>query len=126
MVDSTKESQQIMQRYKGCHTIKAASRDVFNVKIGQRIEADMSKLPPELQAALREAGTRKMIGPVPGPTGVRLFANCGTRKVSPPLPDRKQIEARVRGEQFDALVQKAMAEARKESFIDYKDPEFRP
>lgn len=120
------ESRQIMQRYKGCHAIKAASRDVFNVKIGKPIEADISKLPPPLQKALRQAGTRKMIGPVPGPTGIRLFANCGTKKISPPLPDRKQIEARVRSEQFEALVQQAMAEARKESFIDYKDPEFRP
>jgi|GEM_PF-866338 len=120
------ESRQIMARYKGCKTIKAASRDVFNVKVGKRIEADLSKLPPPLQKALRKAGTRKMIGPIPGPTGVRLFANCGTRKISPPLPDRKQIEATVRNEQFEALVQQAMAEARKESFIDYKDPAFRP
>lgn len=120
------ESRQIMQRYKGCHTIKAASRDVFNVKVGKRIEADLSKLPAQLRKALRQAGTRKMIGPIPGPTGIRLFANCGTRKISPPLPDRKQVEASVRNQQFEALVQQAMTEARKESFIDYKDPEFRP
>ncbi len=120
------EASQIMQRYKGCNTIKAASRNVFNVKVGKRIEADLSKLPPMLQKALLKAGSREMIGPIPGPGGVRLFANCGTKKISPPLPDRKQIEARVRSEQFEALVQQAMAEVRKESFIDYKDPEFRP
>lgn len=120
------EARQIMDRYKGCSTIKAAGRDVFNVKLGKRIEADLSKLPPGLQKALRKAGTRRMIGPIPGPTGVRLFANCGTKKISPPLPDRKQIEASVRNQQFEALVQQAMAEARKESFIDYKDPAFRP
>ena len=120
------ESRQIMERYKGCKTIKAASQDVFNVKIGQAIEADMSKLPPPMKEALIQAGTDKLIGPIPGPTGVRLFANCGTRKVSPPLPDRKQIEATVRNEQFEALVEQAMTEARKESFVDYKDPAFRP
>ncbi len=120
------ESRQIMARYKGCQTLKSASRDVFNVKLGKPIEADLSKLPGPLQTALREAGTRKMIGPIPGPTGVRLFANCGTRKINPPLPDRKQIEATVRNEQFEALVQQAMAEARKESFVDYKDPALRP
>ena len=120
------ESRQIMERYKGCKTIKAASQDVFNVKIGQPIEADMSKLPLPMKEALNQAGTDKLIGPIPGPTGVRLFANCGTRKVSPPLPDRKQIEATVRNEQFEALVEQAMTEARKESFVDYKDPAFRP
>ena len=120
------ESRQIMERYKGCKMIKAASQDVFNVKIGQAIEADMSKLPPPMKEALIQAGTDKLIGPIPGPTGVRLFANCGTRKVSPPLPDRKQIEATVRNEQFEALVEQAMTEARKESFVDYKDPAFRP
>ncbi len=120
------ESRQIMENYKGCKTIKAASKDVFNVKIGKPIEADMSKLPPPMQEALSQAGTDKLIGPIPGPTGVRLFANCGTRKMSPPLPDRKQIEATVRNEQFEALVEQAMTEARKESFVDYKDPAFRP
>ena len=65
-------------------------------------------------------------GPVPGPTGIKLFANCGTRKIKPPAPDRSQIEAAVRNEQFEDLIQQAMAEARKEAFVDYKDPAFRP
>jgi peptidyl-prolyl cis-trans isomerase SurA len=120
------EAQQIMQRYKGCSSLRAASKDIFNVKIGRAVEADIDRLPPELRKALLEAGTRKLIGPIPGPTGVRLFANCGTRKISPPAPDRQQIEAAVRNEQFEDLVQQAMAEARKESFVDYKDPAFRP
>ncbi|MDX1716535.1 MAG: SurA N-terminal domain-containing protein [Anderseniella sp.] len=120
------EAQQIMQRYKGCNSIKSASRDIFNVKVARRMEADLDKLPKELRAALVKAGTRKLIGPVPGPTGIKLFANCGTRKIRPPAPDRSQIEAAVRNEQFEDLIQQAMAEARKEAFVDYKDPAFRP
>lgn len=120
------EAQQIMQRYKGCRSIKAASKDVFDVKLGKRIEADLGKLPPALRKALREAGTRKMIGPIRGPSGVRLIANCGTRKIEPPRPSREQVKASLRNEQFEAVIQQAMAEARKESFIDYKDPAFRP
>jgi peptidyl-prolyl cis-trans isomerase SurA len=61
------EAQQIMQRYKGCNSIKSASRDIFNVKVGRRMEADLDKLPKELRTALVKAGTRKLIGPVPGP-----------------------------------------------------------
>jgi hypothetical protein len=120
------EAQQIMQRYKGCRSIKAASKDVFDVKLGKRIEADLGKLPPPLQKALREAGTGKMIGPIRGPSGVRLIANCGTRKIEPPRPSREQVKASLRNERFEAVIQTAMAEARKESFIDYKDPAFRP
>ena len=120
------EAQQIMQRYKGCRSIKAASKDVFDVKLGKRIEADLGKLPPPLQKALRQAGTRKMIGPIRGPSGVRLIANCGTRKIEPPRPSREQVKASLRNERFEAVIQQAMAEARKESFIDYKDPAFRP
>jgi len=120
------EARQVMERYKGCSSIKAASRDIYNVKVGRQIEADLSKLPPELQKALRGAGTSKMIGPIPSPAGIRLFANCGTRKIEPPRPSREQIEASVRNEQFEGLIQQAMAEARKDSFIDYKDPAFRP
>ncbi|NNJ75535.1 MAG: hypothetical protein HKP56_10270 [Anderseniella sp.] len=120
------EAQQIMQRYKGCRSIKAASKDVFDVKLGKRIEADLGKLPPPLQKALRQAGTGKMIGPIRGPSGVRLIANCGTRKIEPPRPSREQVKASLRNERFEAVIQQAMAEARKESFIDYKDPAFRP
>ena len=120
------EAQQIMQRYKGCRSIKAASKDVFNVKVGKGLEADLGKLPAALRKALREAGTRKMIGPIRGPSGIRLIANCGTRKISPPRPSREQIKASLRNERFEAVVQQAMAEARKDSFIDYKDPALRP
>lgn len=120
------EAQQIMQRYKGCRSIKAASKDVFNVKVGKRVEADLSKLPKELRKALREAGTRKMIGPIRGPSGVRLIANCGIRKINPPRPSREQVKASLRNERFEAVIQQAMAEARKDSFIDYKDPALRP
>jgi hypothetical protein len=115
-----------MQRYKGCRSIKAASKDVFNVKMGKRLEADLSKLPPQLRKALREAGSRKMIGPIPGPTGIRLIANCGTRKIEPPRPSREQVKASLRNERFEAVIQQAMAKAREDSFIDYKDPAFRP
>ena len=120
------EARQIMQRYKGCRSIKAASKDVFNVKMGKRLEADLSKLPPQLRKALREAGGRKMIGPIPGPTGIRLIANCGTRKIEPPRPSREQVKASLRNERFEAVIQQAMAKAREDSFIDYKDPAFRP
>ncbi|WP_108883563.1 SurA N-terminal domain-containing protein [Anderseniella sp. Alg231-50] len=120
------EARQIMKRYKGCRSIKSASKDVFNVKMGKRVDADLGKLPAELQKALRKAGTRKMIGPIPGPTGVRLIANCGTRKISPPRPSRAQVKASLRNERFEAVVQQAMAKAREDSFIDYKDPSFRP
>lgn len=120
------EAQQIMQRYKGCRSIKTASKDVFNVKMGKRIEADLSKLPPPLQKALRQAGSRKMIGPIRGKSGVRLIANCGTRKIEPPRPSREQVKASLRNERFEAVIQQAMAKAREDSFIDYKDPAFRP
>ncbi|MGB5213438.1 MAG: hypothetical protein WBN88_07340 [Anderseniella sp.] len=120
------EARQIMQRYKGCRSIKAASKDVFNVKMGKRLEADLRKLPPQLRKALREAGSRKMIGPIPGPTGIRLIANCGTRKIEPPRPSRAQVKASLRNERFEAVIQQAMAKAREDSFIDYKDPAFRP
>ncbi len=120
------EAQQIMSRYKGCKSLSAASRDIFNVKIGKRIEADFGKLPDQLRNALSKAGTQKLIGPIPSPQGVRLFANCGTRKIEPPRPSREQIEQSLRAERFDQVVSQAMAEARKDSFIDYKDAAFRP
>ncbi len=120
------EARQIMERYKGCKSLKSASADIFNVRVAKPVEADMSRLPKELQGALRKAGTKQLIGPIPGPGGIKLFANCGTRNIQPPAPDRSQIEASVRNQQFEELIATAMTEARKDAFVDYKDPAFRP
>ena len=42
------------------------------------------------------------------------------------MPSREQIKASLRSERLDEVIQQAMAEARKDSFIDYKDPAFKP
>ncbi len=77
------EAQQIMQRYKGCRPARRA-RTFSTSRSAGPSRPISTGCPRSLRKALLEAGTRKLIGPIPGPTGVRLFANCGTRKISPP------------------------------------------
>lgn len=119
------EAQQIAQRYKGCGSLRKAAEGIFNVKIGQPVQAAADKMPPEMKQALEEAGTKRLIGPMPGPGGVRMIAFCGRRNVSPPLPPKDQLEAFARNqieeERFQVLMDRAMRDLRRRYFIDYKD-----
>lgn len=123
------EAQQMAQRYKGCGSLRKAAEGIFNVKIGQPVQAAADKMPPEMKQALEEAGTKRLIGPIPGPTGVRMIAFCGRRNVSPPLPPRDQLEAFARNqieeERFQVLMERVMRDLRRRSFIDYKDVSLR-
>ena len=123
------EAQQMAQRYKGCGSLRKAAEGIFNVEIGQPVQAAADKMPPEMKQALEEAGTKRLIGPIPGPTGVRMIAFCGRRNVSPPLPPRDQLEAFARNqieeERFQVLMERVMRDLRRRSFIDYKDVSLR-
>ena len=46
------EAQQVTQRYKGCGCLGAATKGIFNVKIGKAVEADVDRLPPDMRKAL--------------------------------------------------------------------------
>lgn len=120
------EAQQLAQRYKGCGSLRKAAEGIFNVKIGEPVQAAADKMPPEMKQALEEAGTKRLIGPIPGPAGIRMIAFCGRRNVSPPLPPKEQLEAFARNqieeERFQVLMERLMRDLRRRSFIDYKDP----
>src|SRR5262245_22943527 len=73
------EGRQIIQRYKGCASLRQAADGVFNVKINKTIEAMADKMPPQMRKVLDEAGTKRMIGPMPSQEGVRLIAFCGKK-----------------------------------------------
>ena len=115
------ELQQIMAKYTGCGSLRSAVSEVFNVKIGKPIEAMADKLPPELRKALDSSGTKKLIGPVAGPSGVRLIGFCGKKTMSPPMPTREVVENMVLNEKYSASAEKTMRELRRKVFVDYKD-----
>jgi peptidyl-prolyl cis-trans isomerase SurA len=119
------EAQQMVQRYKGCGSLRKAAEGIFNVKIGQPVQAAADKMPPEMKQALEDAGTKRLIGPMPGPTGVRMIAFCGRKNVAPPLPPKDQLEAFARNqieeERFKVMMDRVLRDLRRRSFIDYKD-----
>ncbi len=118
------EAQQIMQRYKGCRTLKQAASGIFNVKVSKILPADPRRMPKELRKALRTAGTKKMVGPIRTRQGIQMFAFCGTRKIAPPKPKKEQIAAMVRAEALSREMEKVMRELRKRAYIEYKDRKF--
>ena len=123
------EAAQVAQRLKSCGGLKAASEGIFDVKKGKTFEADATKLPPQMKAALDKGGVGRAIGPMRGKDGIQLIALCGIRKLTPPKPDfkvptREQVERAVINEKFDKLEQDYLDGARDKVYVEYRDPSY--
>jgi peptidyl-prolyl cis-trans isomerase SurA len=125
------EAAQFIKRYKGCKSARAAAAGIFNVRIGKTLEADGSKLPKPLKAALDKAGPGSAFGPSRARNGIQVIGFCGKRAIAPPklppppeAPTRAAIERKVRSEQMDKFEETFLAELRRNAIIDYKDPAY--
>jgi parvulin-like peptidyl-prolyl isomerase len=109
--------------------LKAASEGIFDVKKGNTFEADATKLPPQMRAALDKGGVGRAIGPMRGKTGIQLIALCGIRKITPPkpnftMPTREQVERAVINEKYDKLEEDYLSTARDKIYVEYRDPSY--
>ncbi|MFM8745447.1 MAG: SurA N-terminal domain-containing protein [Aestuariivirga sp.] len=123
------EAQQVLQRFKGCDSLRAASKGVFDVRPGKKMEADASKLPKPMKTALDKAGVGRAIGPMRGKDGIQLIAFCGVRTITPPKPDfempsREQVEQMVINQKYDKLEQGYLEQIRDRVYVEYRDPSF--
>ncbi len=123
------EAQQVLQRFKGCGNLRAAADGVFNVKQGKKFDADASRLPKQLRAALEKAGVGRAVGPMRGKGSIQLLALCGTRKLTPPKPDfkmptRQQVERGLRNEKYDGLEEQYLKTIRGNVYIEYRNPNY--
>lgn len=123
------EAAQVQQRLKSCNGLKAASEGIFDVKKGKTFEADATKLPPQMKAALDKGGVGRAVGPMRGKTGIQLIALCGIRKITPPKPDfkmptRQQVERVVINEKYDKLEEDYLSTARDKVYVEYRDPSY--
>ncbi len=115
------EANQIMKRYKGCNSARKAASGIFNVKVGRIVEAPADKLPGEMRKVLRKAGTKRLIGPMRGPKGIRLIGYCGQRTIKPPKPPREAVKNMLLNEKYQKASERVMRDLRRKAFIDYKD-----
>jgi peptidyl-prolyl cis-trans isomerase SurA len=95
------------------------------------VEADGSRLPAPLKAALDKSKVGRAIGPSRTPNGLQLLAFCGVRKIVPPKPNvtyptRQQAEAAVLNEKYEQVVKKYSSLFRKDLLIEYRDPAYGP
>ncbi len=123
------EAVQVAKQFTGCKNAKAAASGVYNVKFSKPIEADSSKLPKPMRAALEKAGAGNVIGPMRGKSGIQLLAYCGARKISPTMPKfemptREQVENALINEKFDAFEETYLKDARKKIYVEYRNPEY--
>jgi peptidyl-prolyl cis-trans isomerase SurA len=125
------EANQFISRFKTCNAARAAASGIFNVRVGKKFDAALTKLPPKLQTALTQAGPDHAVGPIRDKTGVIVLAHCGKRTLqmkAPPIhmPERGQIEQAVLSQKLQAAERKHVAEMRKRAIIEYKDNSFEP
>ena len=123
------EAQQVLQRLKGCGSLKAASQGVFDVKQGRTFDADSAKMPPPMKAALEKGGVGRAIGPMRAKNGIQLIALCGIRKLVPPkpnftMPTRDQIERAVINDKYDKLEADYLATIRDKVYVEYRDQSY--
>ncbi|MBC8035845.1 MAG: SurA N-terminal domain-containing protein [Rhizobiales bacterium] len=121
------EAVQVAKQFKSCKNAKAAARGVFNVKFDKAMDADASKLPKQIKAALDKAGPGKAIGPMRAKNGIQLLAYCGARKITPQmpkfeLPTRQQVENVLVNEKFDTFEETYMKDARSKIYVEYRSP----
>jgi len=123
------EAQQVLRQFKGCGNAKAAAQGVFNVKFGKKFDADASKLPKPMKAALDKAGQGRAVGPMRAKDGIQIVALCGVRKITPPKPDftmptREQIERLVINDKYDKLEESYLKLAREKIYVEYRNPSY--
>jgi peptidyl-prolyl cis-trans isomerase SurA len=115
------DAQQYAKQYKGCGSAQAAAAGIYNVQVKKTVEADATKIPPPLRAALEKAGPGHLIGPARGKGGLQMIGFCGRRFISPPKPSRDVIERIVENETYDEVRTKYLHELRTTALIDYKN-----
>jgi peptidyl-prolyl cis-trans isomerase SurA len=123
------EAAQVARQFKGCKNARAAASGVFNVKIGKPVDADASKLPGPMRAALDKAGQGRVIGPMRGKTGIQLLAFCGSRKITPQIPKfemptRQQVENSLINEKYAGFEEAYLKVARKTVYVEYRNASY--
>jgi parvulin-like peptidyl-prolyl isomerase len=125
------EVNQFIKRFTGCKSAGDAAAGIFNVKIGKTIQADGSKIPPQLKEALDSAKPGNAIGPIRGEKSLQALAFCGTRNVVPPkvkrpenlkYPSEDQVRGILEQERFAAVQEKFRGKWRKAVLIEFRDP----
>ncbi|WP_170984464.1 SurA N-terminal domain-containing protein [Rhodoligotrophos defluvii] len=118
------EAQQVVQRYKGCDSVREATRGVFNVQVRPTVPVPPESLPPQLKEALDKVGVNKILGPSRAKEGIQLIGFCGKQTVAPPEVTREQVENMLLSERVGLYTERYIRELRRTAFIDYKDPAY--
>ncbi len=114
------EARQIIQRYKGCRSVRQAASGIFNVKIGKVVKAPADRMPKEMRQVLDQSRPGKLLGPMRASNGVRLIGYCGRGQIKPPKPPKEYVKNLLLNEKFKRASDRIMRELRRKAYIDYK------
>ena len=114
------EAQQIMQRFKGCASVRQAASGIYNVKISRTVQAPVDQLPAPMRAALDKSGPGSVIGPTRSKAGIQVIAYCRRVSLAPPKPTREVVENMLLNEKYKVASGRILRDLRRGVFIDYK------
>ncbi len=115
------DAAQFRRQFKSCDAARQAASGIYNVRIGKRMQADGSRIPKPLKAALDQAGPGHIVGPARSKNGIQLIAFCSKKNVSPEKPTREQVETLLMNKKYNVYEERYMRELRRNAFIEYKD-----
>src|SRR5438552_13103138 len=112
------EAMKMALQFKSFGKARAEAEGVFKDKNCKPLDADPSRFPPQMKAALDKAGVNHVVGPMRGKLGIQLLAFCGTRKITPQAPNfapptRDQVENMLINQKYTAYEDDYLKTARK-------------
>jgi peptidyl-prolyl cis-trans isomerase SurA len=114
------EARQIMQRFKGCASVRQAASGIYNVKISKTIQAPVDQMPAPMREVLDEKGPGSIVGPMRSKEGIQVIAYCRRASLAPPKPTREVVENMLLNEKYKTASSRILRDLRRSVFIDYK------
>lgn len=115
------EAQRFQQNFKGCGSIKAAGKGIFDIRIRNIGDVPTESVPAKLREMLNKIGPGKLTPPNVTPTGVELIAFCSNKVIKPEPVTRKDVEDRLLEQQYGLHAQRYLRDLRRDSLVEYRE-----
>ena len=103
-----------------CDNIISQSRATQGVIGADLGESDVQNLAPQFQQFARTGEVGAISSPIRTPLGLHLVAVCGRRAGGPDVPNRQQVENRLRAQNLQVLDRRYLRDLRNDALIEIK------
>ncbi|MGB0935227.1 MAG: peptidylprolyl isomerase [Alphaproteobacteria bacterium] len=110
----------IKYRGKTCRAFERVTNEIPGAKFKEIAGMPTSELHPELRKLLGKLGKGEVTDPIGTQAGFMLFTVCDRQTVTPQLPSRDQLQARLKNERVAQIGQGELRRMRQESTIEIR------